>query len=100
MVKYYVLLFLAFAAVLLYIFLQDPCGNNLRIDFLEKYPDYEILFAGAGDNPEEVSTNLVHCHIRYRVPEGTGTYEDIWVYQNSGDGWRFSRILAEHTPVQ
>lgn len=100
MAKYYVLLGLAFVAVMLYIFLQDPCGNNVRSDFLEKYPDYEIVFFGAGESAEEFSNYTVRCHIRYRIPEGIGTYEDVWEYRKADDGWKLSRVLEEHKMVE
>ena len=96
MAKYYILLFLAFALVLLYVFLQDPCGNQLKTDFLDRYPDYEILSSGAGIN----STESVQCHIRYQKPGNPQAYEDVWVYENQGDGWNFSQILESHSPFE
>jgi hypothetical protein len=89
MAKYYVLLFLAFAFVLLYVFLQDPCGSQLRADFSDRYPDYEILSSGAGINSEE----SVQCHVRYQKPGTAQAYEDVWLFENRGDGWIFSQIL-------
>ncbi|MEZ5553490.1 MAG: hypothetical protein R3E82_21595 [Pseudomonadales bacterium] len=100
MAKYYVGLVLVFGLVLLYIFLNDPCSNRLRVDFLEKHPDYEILFSGAGADTPENSLNHVNCHIRYRTSEGIGTYEDIWVYENSGDGWKFAGIRESRRLIE
>jgi len=87
--KYYVLLILAFAGVLVYVFQSDPCMGQLRADFATKHPSYEILDSGAGT----ASTDSVECHVRYHKPESDRVYEDVWVYQNSADGWHFSRIV-------
>lgn len=96
--KYYLILVLAMGAVLYYIFLQDPCNNILRTDFSNKYPDYKILDSGSGEGSPE----SVQCHIYYRKPESEQVYEDIWLYQDSGSGWKLSEVLAtkkvEQTP--
>ena len=74
-------------AVFLFIFLQDPCNEQFRSDFSDKYPDYTILdFGGEGD------TGKVFCHVFYQRPENQQIFEDIWVYENSDFGWRFSGI--------
>jgi hypothetical protein len=70
----------------------------VRTDFSNKNPNYTILDSGA----REGSTDSVHCHIYYQKPDSTDSYEDIWLYQNSGSGWKFSRVLEtgkrEQTP--
>ena len=87
MIKYWVLLFVVAAAVLVYIFLQDPCAEGFRTDFSDRYPTYKILdFAGEGD------TEGVSCHMFYKKPDDAQIYEDIWTYVNSDDGWQFSEI--------
>ena len=89
MLKYYIALFLIAGIALFYIFLKDPCSNQLRTYFSNKYPDYEILFSGAGEgSPEDVQ-----CHISYRKPDSEQIHEAIWLYQDSGSGWNLSRIL-------
>ena len=60
-----------------------------RMDFSDRYPDYEILDSGY----REGSPSAVQCHIYYKKPESEQVYEDIWLYQNEGSGWSFSRIL-------
>ena len=98
MLKYYILLIPIFGIVLYYIFLEDPCNTNLRADFSSQYPGYEILDSGSGEG----SPDNVQCHIYYQKPESEQVYEDIWLYQNEGSGWSFSRILEtrerEQTP--
>jgi hypothetical protein len=89
MAKYYFFLALMAAAVMVYIFFQDPCNNQLRGDFSKRYPSYEILDSGS----REGSTDEVKCHIRYRKPDSEQVYEDVWLYQNSESGWSFSHVL-------
>ena len=90
MLKYYIALFLIAGAVLYYIFTTDPCNNQLRTDFSNKYPDYEILFSSAGEG----IIDIVHCHIDYEKPGSKQIYEDVWVYQKAENGWKFSKILS------
>ncbi len=96
MAKYYVFLFLVMAAVLYYIYIEDPCNRTLRLDFSSKYPDYAILDSGAG----EVSTGNVRCHITYRKPDSDQVYEDVWLYKDIGDGWVFSKIVSSSMSTQ
>ncbi len=98
MMKYYVLLFIAAGLILYYIFLQDPCNSVLRQDFSAEHPDYKILSSGA----REGSPETVRCFISYRKPASKQTYEDIWLYQDTGNGWNFARVVEtreiEETP--
>jgi hypothetical protein len=87
--KYYVVLFLAFALVLLFVFAQDPCSSRLRTDFQSENPTFEILDTGA----ESTSTDSVSCRIRYREADSAVIYEDLWLYRNAGNGWSFAKIL-------
>ena len=89
MLKYYIALFLVMGAALFYVFSQDPCNQMLREDFSNRFPDYEILDSSS----REGSTDKVQCHIYYQKPDSEQVYKDIWLYQNSGSGWRFSSIL-------
>ena len=90
MLKYYIPLFLVAGIALYYVFTTDPCNSQLRKDFSVKYPDFELLYAGAG----EASKNNVQCLMAYEKPDSKDVYEDVWVYQNSGNGWEFSEILS------
>lgn len=92
MAKWYVVLFLVFGGVLLYVFLQDPCGNNLIQDFASRHPGYELLQHGPSEQPMEG----VHCYVQYRKPDSPEVYEDVWRYEQTADGWRFARILENH----
>ncbi len=89
MLKYYVLLVLILGIALFYVFLKDPCNRQLRTDFSNKYPSYTILDSGASEGSPE----SVHCRISYRKPDSKQIYEEIWLYQDFGSGWNFSRIL-------
>ena len=89
MAKYYIALFLIAGAALYYVFLQDPCSQQLKADFSGKYPDYEIMVTGASEG----SPNSVQCHVTYQKPDSDKVFEDVWLYQNLGNGWEFSRIL-------
>ena len=96
MLKYYVLLVLILGIALFYVFLKDPCNRQLRTDFSNKYPSYTILDSGA----REGSLDSVHCHVSYRKPDSEQIYEDIWLYQDLGSGWNFSRILETRERAQ
>jgi hypothetical protein len=89
MTKYYLILLVIAGGFLFYVFRQDPCNQMLRADFSDRNPDYEILDTGA----IEGSPDSVSCHIYYEKPDSKQVYEEIWLYQNSDDGWKFSRIL-------
>jgi hypothetical protein len=89
MSKYYIALLLIAGVVLCYVFLQDPCNQLIKTDFSGKYPDYKIMFTGATDGSPE----SVQCHITYQKPDSEHVYEDVWLYQNPGSGWTFSRVL-------
>jgi len=92
MLKYYVALFLAAAAVLFYVYVEDPCNRQFRLEFSTRYPDYTILDTGA----DEGSKESVQCRVYYRKPDSTQMYEDVWLYKKSGDSWKFSRIAESH----
>jgi|TARA_B100000315_G_scaffold202847_1_gene195670 hypothetical protein len=95
MLKYYIALFLIVGIALYYVFITDPCNRQLRLDFSSRYPDYEILFAGAGEGSAgSVPTSSVQCHVTYEKPDSNQIYEDIWLYQNFGSEWTFSTILS------
>ena len=89
MLKYYLLMFAVVGIALFYVFLQDPCHRRVREDFANKYPGYELLGSGASEGSPET----VRCRISYRKPGSEETYEDTWLYQDSGSGWKFSRIV-------
>ncbi|MBW2289414.1 MAG: hypothetical protein JRG90_16530 [Deltaproteobacteria bacterium] len=90
MLKYYIFLFLIVGIGLFYVFIKDPCNRQLETDFSNKHPSYKILNSGASEGSPE----SVRCHISYRKPDSEQIYEDIWLYQDSGRGWEFSRILV------
>lgn len=90
MSKYYVFPILIVGIALFYVFVKDPCNAQLRTDFSNKYPGYEILNSGASEGSPE----SVRCHISYRKPDGEQILEDIWLYQDSGRGWEFAKIIT------
>ncbi len=90
MLKYYVALFLIVGGALFYVYSQDPCNQLLKVDFAARYPDHKVMYFGAGEG----SPSSVQCHVTYRKPDGEQVYEDIWVYENRGEGWGFSEILG------
>ena len=99
MLKYYIALFLIAGIALYYVFITDPCNRLIRADFSSRYPGYEILFSGAGeDSTGSVPTGSVQCHITYEKPDSDQIYEDIWLYQNLGGDWTFSTILQAEIP--
>jgi len=99
MLKYYIVLFLIAGVVLFYSYRADPCNVKFKTDFVNRYPGYQILNSGAG---EEDSDRLravaggrgIHCHIYYQKPDNEQVYEDIWLYEELSSGWNFSRIVA------
>jgi len=94
MLKYYIALFLVVGIVLYYVYITDPCNRQIRADFSSRYPDYEILFSGAGEESTgSVPAGSVQCHITYEKPDSNQIHEDIWLYENFGSGWTFSTIL-------
>ena len=89
MMKYYVIMFLVAGVALYYVFLQDPCHKKVSEDFASKYPGYVVLSSTASDG----SPQSVRCNISYRNPDSEQTYEDVWLYENSNEGWKFSEII-------
>ena len=89
MLKYYVFLFLIVGIALFYVFIKDPCNQQLKTDFSDKYPSYEIVGSGASEGSPE----SVRCHISYRKPDSEEIYEDLWLYLKSRSGWKFSKII-------
>jgi len=94
--KYYIGLFLIAGIALYFVFITDPCNSQLGKDFSDKYPDYEVLYSGAGDG----SPDSVQCHITYKKPDSDQVYEDVWLYLNAGSGWGFSKILQTQKKEQ
>ncbi|MBW2698837.1 MAG: hypothetical protein JRE70_20295 [Deltaproteobacteria bacterium] len=92
MLKAYVFLFLILGMTLFYVFLRDPCNRQLKADFSNKHPRYEILSSGAAEGSPE----SVHCHISYQKPDSEQIYEDIWLYEYL-DSWKFSKVLETRT---
>ena len=96
--KYFALLLLVLGIGFFYAFLKDPCNNQVRADFSDKYPGHKILDSGAAEGSRET----VRCHISYQKPDSEQVYEDIWLYRYAGSGWKFSRIIetpeSEQTP--
>ena len=96
--KYYLLMLLVVGIALSFVYIKDPCHQQLRADFSSRYPDFEILESGASEGSPE----SVRCHISYKKPNSDGVFEDIWLYQDSGKGWQFSKIVKtlekESTP--
>jgi hypothetical protein len=87
--KYYVLLFIVLGVALFYVFVRDPCNQQVRDDFAARYPGYEIL----DSSPAEGSPERVRCQISYRKPEDEQIYRDTWLYLYAKDGWSFAKIL-------
>jgi len=96
MLKYYAFLLLILGIGLYYVFIKDPCNQQLRTDFSNKYPSYKILDSGASEGSPE----SVRCHISYRKPDSNQIYEDVWLYKDSGRGWEFSKIVESHKAEQ
>jgi hypothetical protein len=89
MLKYFVLLFVVVGLALFYVFIKDPCNQQVKTDFLAKYPSYEIL----DSSPAEGSPESVRCHISYRKPDSEEIFEAIWLYMHTKRGWEFSKTL-------
>ena len=96
MLKYYVFMFLILGVALFYVFIKDPCNQQLKTDFSNRHPSYKILNTGASEGSPE----SVRCHISYRKIDHEQVYEDIWLYQDSGSGWEFSRIVETRKAEQ
>jgi hypothetical protein len=89
MLKYLAFLVLIIGVALFYVFVKDPCNGQLRADFSNKYPSYEIVDSGASEGSPE----SVRCLVSYQRPDSEQIQEDIWLYQYSRRGWEFSRII-------
>jgi len=96
MTKYYVLLVLIMGGVLYMVYAEDPCYRNFRGDFSRQFPDYKILDSGS----TEGTPQSVKCHIRYSKPGSELAYNDIWLYENVGNGWTFSQVLVSEQQEQ
>jgi hypothetical protein len=86
--KYWALLFVAFALVLAYTYVADPCNRLLRTDFARMRPGHVLLDSGA----EMGSAESVRCRISYRDPEGQ-RHEALWLYQYHDTAWEFGRVV-------
>lgn len=87
--------YLLLAAVVLgvavyYVYASDPCQSQLRAEFAEKYPGYEILGSSAAAGSRE----SVRCRVSYRKPGSEQTHEEDWLYQDPGTGWQFSSVVS------
>ncbi len=89
MSKYYVLMFIVMGIALFYAFIKDPCNQQLRTDFSDRYPNYTIQSSAASEGSPE----SVRCRVSYQKADSEQIHEDIWLYQHSKSGWKFSRIL-------
>jgi len=87
--KYYALMVLVLGLGLYYVYVSDPCQNQMATEFASRYPGYEILHTGA----EEGSPESVRCRISYKRPDREQAQEEVWLYLNPGSGWKFSRVL-------
>ncbi len=96
MLKYYSFPILIVGIALFYVFVKDPCNQQLRADFSERYPSYAILDTGASEGSPET----VRCHISYKKAGSEQVYEDLWLYQDLGQGWEFSKIIETHMTGQ
>ena len=89
MLKYFVFLFVVVGLALFYVFIKDPCNQQVRTDFAAKYPSYKILDSAAAQGSPE----SVRCQVSYRKPDSEQILEDTWLYMHSDRGWEFSRII-------
>ncbi len=96
MAKYYAILVLFSLGVLYYVFLQDPCNRQLRMDFVEKHPDYTLVDSGSVQG----SPLEVQCNVYYQKPADEEVYQEVWSYQKSGSDWRFSSVLQSQKAEQ
>ena len=94
--KYYLFLFLILGIALFYVYIKDPCNQQLRTDFSDKYPSYKILNSSASEGSPE----SVRCHVSYQKPDSEQIHEETWLYKHTGRGWEFSRILAPSAAEQ
>ena len=96
MAKYYAILILLSLGVLYYVFLQDPCNRQLRMDFLEKYPGYTLV----DSDSRQGTPHEVQCNVYYQKPADKQVYQDVWSYKKSGSDWRFSSVLQSRRTEQ
>ena len=89
--RYGVLLFLVLVVAFYYVYVSDPCRNQLTTEFSKSHPSYTILDSSA----KEGSRESVRCRISYRKPDSAKIYEEVWLYRDPGTGWQFSRVLEE-----
>tara|TARA_B100000315_G_scaffold104302_1_gene95560 strand:- start:155 stop:463 length:309 start_codon:yes stop_codon:yes gene_type:complete len=98
MSKYYLFLFLIVGMALFYIYSQDPCNEQFRADFSNRYPAYEILSFGHEEGSGAVDTVArgtgLECHIYYKKPDSDQTHEDVWLYRDQGGGSNYSYVSS------
>ena len=83
------LLLVVLGIALYYTYVADPCQSQIRAEFADKHPDYEILHSAANEG----SPKSVRCLISYQKPGSDQTHEEIWLYLYSKTGWKFGRVL-------
>ncbi len=94
MLKYYLLGFAVVGIALFYAYVADPCNKLVRMEFAERYPEYQIIDSEAYQGSRET----VRCRISYRKPDSDEVHRQVWLYVNDGkEGWQFSKIVATKT---
>ncbi|MAG34017.1 MAG: hypothetical protein CL908_24320 [Deltaproteobacteria bacterium] len=78
-----------FMLAVFFVYIKDPCNQQVRTDFSNEYPSFKILNSGVSDGSPE----SVRCHVSYEKPASEQVYEDIWLYQHTDRGWEFVKIV-------
>lgn len=92
MLKYYLLAFVVLAIALAYAYVSDPCHQLVRMEFAERYPEYEIVDSDA----QEGSPEKVQCLVSYQKPGSAEIHQEGWVYISGKEGWELSRVVEMH----
>lgn len=72
---------------LFYIWFSRSDNQNVKREFLENNPTFEIVDLYAGDKNSDIAT----YHIKYTKPNNSRVYEHIAVYHRCNDNeWRLS----------
>ncbi len=72
---------------LFYIWFSNSTNENVRREFLEKYPTFKVVDLYAGEKNSDIAT----YHIKYNKPKNATIYEHIAIYHRCNDNeWRLS----------
>lgn len=68
-----------------------PSRSSVKADFTKANPSWEVVSVGVGEG----DGGAAYFHIKYRKPNDTVVYEDVWQYlDRGGSRWQLGNTEA------